>query len=189
MYLTNNGSDFENKRFEEAKKQLEELHEHNSVFEELDRPFEPQSSMHIGNDAFMQNQLLISEIQEKQEITHRLNSLSYNIGWLKSAIIIKDDSLINKAINNIMKHESSSINAIVAELNSLKSKICQLREFHNKLLKKGLSLEAMTLMEQDFRKKHEKLNQLHNKQKDILLNLSNIFVRLTKDSVIKNKNK
>ena len=188
MYLTDKNKNFESD-FEEAKNQLKEIHDHNSVFEELDRPFEAQSSMHIDNNTFMQNQLLISEIQEKKEITHRLNSLVYNIGWLKSAIIIKDDIIINKAISNILKHENTSINAIVSELNSLKNKIDQFENIHTNLLKSSLSLDAKTLLEQDFRKKHKKLNNLHNKQKNALLNLSSIFVRLTKDSVIKNKNK
>jgi hypothetical protein len=188
MYLTDKNKNFESD-FEEAKKQLKELHDYNSVFEELDRPFEAQSSMHIDNNAFMQKQLLISEIQGKQEITHKLNSLVYNIGWLKSAIIIKDDIIINKAINNILKHENTSINAIVSELNSLKNKIDKFENLHMNLLKNSISLDAKTLLEQDFRKNHKNLNNLHNKQKSVLTNLSSIFVKLTKDSVIKNKNK
>lgn len=180
-------ANLEQKGFEKVKNDFEELHEHNAVFDELESPFEPEVSTRLNNDEFMQNQLLISEIKEKQEITNRLNSLSYNVGWLRSAIIMKDKNIIDKTINNILKHENSSIAAIVSELNSLRNKIDEFENFHTDLLKNSLSLDAKTIMEQDFSKKHKKLNELHNKQKTILLNLSNIFVKLTKDSVLKNK--
>ena len=77
---TSDKTNLENKDFEAVQNSLEELHEHNSIFDELDRPLKAEVSMHVENDKFMQNQLLISEIKEKQEITDRLNSLSYNIG-------------------------------------------------------------------------------------------------------------
>ena len=177
------------KSLEETKKDLEELNEFGVVFDELDSPFEAQASMYMDNNAFMRNQLLISEIKDKQEITDRLNSLSYSVGWLKAAIIIKDNNIAAKAIKNIMKNEYSSINSIVSELNSLKNKIDKLEILHTSLLKSGSSLDVKTLLEQDFREKRKKLNGVHNKQKNILLSLSNIFIRLTKHSVLKNKNK
>ena len=177
------------KSLEETKKDLEELNEFGVVFDELDSPFEAQASMYMDNNAFMRNQLLISEIKDKQEITDRLNSLSYSVGWLKAAIIIKDNNIAAKAIKNIMKNEYSSINSIVSELNSLKNKIDKLEILHTSLLKSGSSLDVKTLLEQDFREKRKKLNGVHNKQKNILLSLSNIFVKLTKHSVLKNKNK
>lgn len=177
----------ENKALENTKKALEELSEYNSVFEDLDSPFEASVSINTDNNAFIQNQILISEIKEKQEITNRLNSLNYNVGWLKSAIIMNDKNIIDKTINNILKHESSSIAAIVSELDSLKSKIDEFKNFHINLLKTSLSLDAKTIMEQDFREKHKNLIDMHNKQKIVLLNLSDIFVKLTKNSVLKNK--
>ena len=178
------------KSLEETKKDLEELNEFGVVFEELDNNFfQAEASMHIDNNALIQNQLLISEIRDKQEITDRLNSLSYSVGWLKAAIIIKDNNITTKAIKNIIKNDYSSINSIVSELNSLKNKIDKLESLHTSLLKSGLSLDVKTLLEQDFREKHKKLNEVHNKQKNILLSLSNIFVKLTKHSVLKNKNK
>ena len=184
-----NKGNFENRSFDETKRDLEELHEYNIIFEELEKStfFQAENSMHLDNDVFMQNQLIISEIKEKQEITNKLNDLTYNVGWLRAAIVIKDKTIINKAINNILKHENSSINAIVTELNSLRNKIDEFEGLHNNLLKSGLSLDTKTLMEQDFKEKHEKLNELYSKQKNIFLNLSSIFIKLTKDSVLKKK--
>ena len=50
---------------EQTKKDLEELNEFGVVFEELDNNFfQAEASMHIDNNALIQNQLLISEIRE-----------------------------------------------------------------------------------------------------------------------------
>jgi|TARA_B100001964_G_scaffold245250_1_gene331023 protein subunit release factor A len=166
---------------------VEELYEYDVIFEELEKStvLTPENSVHINNDIFIQTQSLISEIKEKQEIRDRLNSLAYSIGWLKSATIIKDKAVVSKAINTVLKNKYSSINSIITELNSLKDKIDKLENVHTNLLKSGLSLDVKALLEEDFKEKHKKLNELHNKQKTILLNLSNIFVKLTKNSVLK----
>ena len=48
-------------------------------------------------------------------------------------------------------------------------------------------MDTKTLLEQDFKENHKKLNELYNKQKNILLNLGNIFAELAKDAVRKKK--
>ena len=186
--LSNNAK-FENKSFEETKEDLEELYKYNIIFEELEKGtlFDPEVSMHIKNNEFIQTRLLISEIREKQEIKNRLNSLGYSVGWLKAAVLIKDRNIANKSIESIIKNDYSSISIIVSELNSLKSRIDELESLHISLLKGGLSLDTKTLLEQDFKENHKKLNELYNKQKNILLNLGNIFAELAKDAVRKKK--
>lgn len=176
---------FEAKSFEDTKKDLEELSEYDILFEGLESSlFRPEISRYM-QDHDSKTKALISKIKEKKEITGRLDSLSYSVRWLKSGVIIDDDTIINKAIESIMKNEHSSINSIVLELNSFKNKIEEFENLHISLLKSGLSLDIKTLLEQDFRRKHRKLNELHNQQKNILLSLSNIFVELTKDYVSK----
>ena len=187
--LSASNKKIESKSFEEIKQDLDDLNEYRIIFEELEKNFfDAENSMHIENSAFIQTQLLISEINEKQEIAGRLNSLSYSVGWLKAATLIKDSSIVNKAIKNIISNEYSSIKVIVSELNSFKAKIDKLEDFHTGLLKGGLSLDVKAVLEQDFRKKRKKLDEVYNKQKNILLNLSSIFINLTRDSVLKNKN-
>ena len=173
------------KSLEEVKKELESLHEYNIVFEELEKAnlYTQENSMHLNNNIFIQTSSIITDVKEKQEITRRLGSLSYTIGWLKSAISVKDQSITSKAIESVLKNKYSSISSIVNELNSLKSGIEKLENVHSELLNSGLSLDVKTLMEQDFSQKHKKLKELHSKQKSILLNLSNIFAVLAKDSV------
>jgi hypothetical protein len=178
----------EAKSLEETKKDLEELHEYEIMLEDLESSFfAPETSIHIDNSTFMQFRLLVSEIRQKQEIKDRLNSLSYSIGWLKASILIKDRNIADKAIENIIKNEYSSIGTIVSELNILKNMIDKLEGLHIDLLKSGLSLDTKTLLEQDFKEKHEKLKEFHKKQKSILLNLSSIFVRLAKETMPKKK--
>jgi hypothetical protein len=177
--------DLENDNLDNVKKDLDNIHKYHSVFEELDNPTKPQASMHIENDVFMKNQLLISKIKDKQEITHRLSGLAYNVAWLRSAILVQDEAIINKAINNVLKSKYSSISAITQELNSLRNRIDEFENSHTSLLKGGFSLDAKTLLEQDFRKNHKNLNELYDKQKSVFLNLSDIFVKLAKHS--KNK--
>jgi|TARA_B100001964_G_C14099815_1_gene538763 hypothetical protein len=179
----------ETKSFEETKKDLEGLYEYDIILEELENSnfFAPENSIYINYDTLMQARSIISEIKEKQEIKDRLNSLSYSIGWLKTSVLIKDKDIANKAIGSIIKNNYSSISTIVSELNNLKSKIDELEYLHISLLKSGLSLDIKTLLEQDFKEKHKKLNDLYNKQKSILLNLSSIFVRLTKENMLKKR--
>lgn len=183
-------SKFESKTFEETKKDLEELYEYNILFEEMENNnfFAPENSMHLTNDDFIQTRLLISGIKEKQEISERLSSLSYSVGWLRTGVLIKDKNIVNKAIKNIVQNEYSGINLIVSELNSLKNGIEKLESLHTRLLDNNmLSLDTKILLQQDFEGKHEKLNEVYNRQKNILLNLSSIFVKLTKETMLKKK--
>lgn len=190
-YLSDlNRSGFEKKSFEEIKEELKELHEYNIVFEELEKSsiFGTENSMHIGNDTFVQARSLISEIKQKQEITQKLNSLGYNLDLLRISTIMKDKKNMLFLINHINKNKYCSITSIISELNSLKSSIDGLENLHMNLLNSGLSLDIKTLIEQDFRKKHKKLDELYYKQKNILLNLSTTFIKFAKDSVLNIKN-
>ena len=167
------------------------MHEYNSVFEELEKSnlFASENSIHFDNETFIQAASLVSEIAQKQEITQRLNSLSYSISWLNSAILAKDEHIINKSIESILKNNYSSISSIISELDSLKSSMDELEALHENLFKSGLSLDVKALLEQDFREKRKKLNGLYEKQKKVLIALSSTFVKLSKGFVIKKKQK
>jgi len=179
---------FENKNFEEIKKDLEELYEYDVMFEDLEKSrLFKESSMHIKNDEFIQIRLLISEIKDKKEITEMLNSLGYNIGLLRASILRQDKQKMAQDINKIMKNNYYGINSIINELNSLKTKIDKLENLHTSLMNNDLSLDVKVIVEQDFRKKHKKLDEIYTKQKNILLNLSNVFLKLTKKSVFKKR--
>ncbi|MEK6876882.1 MAG: hypothetical protein AABX63_05680 [Nanoarchaeota archaeon] len=179
----------ESKDIDEIKKETEELSEYNIVFEELEQSafFNPEISMHIKNHDFLQSRILISEILEKKEISDRINNLSLNIKLLKQASLENNDEKIKEKISLILNNEYSSIKTIISELSSLKSKIGEFEKLHNGLLNSNLlSLDIKMLIEQDFRKK-QKLDELFNKQKGILMALSKTFVQLAKGSIKRNK--
>ena len=179
----------ESKSIEEIKKEVEGLLEYNIIFEELEQSafFNPETSMHITNHDFLQSRILISEILEKREISDRINNLSLHIESLKQASLENNDEKIKEKISLILNNEYSSIKTIISELNSLKSKIDEFEKLHNGLLKSDLlSLDIKMLIEQDFGKK-QKLNELFDKQKGILMNLSKTFVELAKGTIGKNK--
>ena len=181
-------SNFKSKNFEEIKKDLEELYEYDITFEDLEKSrLFKESSMHIKNDEFIQARFLISEIKDKKEITEMLNSLGYNIGLLRASILRQDKQKIAQDITKIMKNNYYGINSIINELNSLKTKIDKHENLHTSLMNNDLSLDVKAIMEQDFRKKHKKLDEIYKQQKNILLNLSNVFLKLTKKSVFKKR--
>ena len=179
----------ESKSIEEIKQEIEGLSEYDLIFEELEQStfFNPEISMHIANHDFLQSRILISEILEKREISGRINNLSLNIGSLKQASLENNGEKIKEKISLILNNEYSSIKTIISELNSLKSKIDEFEKMHINLLNSNLlSLDIKILLEQDFRKK-QKLNELFNKQKGILMSLSKTFVKLAKGSIKRNK--
>ncbi|MBI2650910.1 hypothetical protein HYX01_00370 [Candidatus Woesearchaeota archaeon] len=176
--------------FEDVKNEIEKLFEYDVVFDSLENIFANKKS--VCNDAFynddlIETRMLISEIREKQEITEKIDNLSYNIGLLRAAIITNNNKGIRKTVSQIMKNEYSSINSIISELNSLRSKLDKLEVLHESLLKGNLSLDIKVLLEEDFRKKRKKLNEIHNKQKNAIINLGNIFFSLVRKNLISGK--
>ncbi|MEK6876632.1 MAG: hypothetical protein AABX63_04420 [Nanoarchaeota archaeon] len=179
----------ESNSIEEIKQEIEGLSEYNIIFEELEQSafFNPETSMHISNHDFFQSRALISEILEKKEINDRLGTLGFHISSLQQSILSDDNEKIKEKISLILNNEYSSIKTIISELSSLKNKIGEFEKLHNGLLNSNLlSLDIKMLLEQDFRKK-QKLDELFNKQKGILMNLSKTFVKLAKGAIRKNK--
>jgi len=173
---------FEQKSFSETKKDIEELQEYNIVFEDLERStlFE-EGSMYVNNEDFIKFRLLACEIKDKQEITNKLNNLVHNIDLLSSVSPKKHQDFAIR----IVKNNFSRIHSIITDLNSLKNSVDKFEDLHTTLMNSGLSLDVKILLEQDFRNKHVKLNELYNKQKNIFLNLSSRFLKLAKGSVLK----
>ncbi len=179
----------ESKSIEEIKQEIEGLSEYNIIFEEMEQSafFNPEISMHIANHDFFQSRALISEIVEKKEVNDRLGTLGFHVNSLQQAILSNDNEKIKERISLILNNEYSSIKTIISELNSLKSRIDEFEKMHVNLLNSNLlSLDIKMLLEQDFRKK-QKLNELFDKQKGILMSLSKTFVKLAKGSIRKNK--
>ncbi|MBI2522830.1 hypothetical protein HYW19_00400 [Candidatus Woesearchaeota archaeon] len=181
----------ESKGIEEIKQEIEGLSKYNLLFEELEQSpfFNLEISMHINNHDFLQSRILISEIVEKREIIDRISNLSLNIESLNRSSLENNNEKIKEKISLVLNNEYSSIKTIISELSSLKSKIDEFEKLHNGLLNSNLlSLDIKMLLEQDLRKK-QKLGELFDKQKGILMDLSKTFVKLAKGAIVKNKGK
>ncbi len=179
----------ESKSIEEIKQEIEVLSEYNLIFEELEHSalFNPQTSMHISNNDFFESRILIDGIIEKREINERLGTLGFHINSLQQDILSNDNKKVRDRISLILNNEYSSIKTIISELNSFKKRIDEFEKLHIGLLNSNLlSLDIKMLLEQDFRKKQD-LNELFDKQKTILLDLSRVFVRLAKSSIRGNR--
>ena len=173
---------FEPKSFSETKNDIEELHEYNIDIEDLEiSTLFKEGSMYVNNEDFVQFRLIASEIKDKQEITNKLKSLADNIDLLNSISPKKHQDFAIR----IVKNNFNSMHSIITDLNSLKNSVDKFENLHTTLMNSGLSLDVKILLEQDFRNKHVKLNELYLKQKNIFLNLSSIFLKLAKSSVFK----
>ena len=173
----------ENKGIEEIMQEISGLSEYNALFDDLEQSalFNPETSMCINNHDFFQNRTLVSEIMEKRGINDRLGNLAFHINSLRNAASENNNEQIKNRINLILNNEYSSIKTVISELDSLKSKIDEFEKLHIDLLNNNLlSLDIKMLLEQDFRKK-QKLNELFDKQKGILIRLSKTFVKIGKE--------
>tara|TARA_Y100000310_G_scaffold281722_1_gene302378 strand:- start:18039 stop:18590 length:552 start_codon:yes stop_codon:yes gene_type:complete len=177
------------KNLEEINENINELSEYNVLFEELEENsfFDPEISIHAKDNDFLQSRVLISEIIGKKEIIDRLNNLKLHVGSLKEAMLDDNDQKIKNKINMILSNEYSSIKTIISELNFLKNKTDELEKLHINLLNNSIiSLDMKVVLEQELKKKQE-LDAFYDRQKNLLLNLSSIFVKLAKSSIPKNR--
>ncbi|MBL7054913.1 hypothetical protein ISS05_04100 [Candidatus Woesearchaeota archaeon] len=125
--------------------------------------------------------LMNSHLKEKNELNERLRSLFYNLSVLRSSILTKDKEKTLKVINNFLKNDYSGIPAITNELNELKSKIKNLDD-HYKLLMDYVpkNLEHKLTTEAKCKEHIDRLHSIHKKQKDIFMDISRWFVKLSR---------
>ena len=129
---------------------------------------------------------MLSEVSEKQNINKKLRHFSHNISLLLPTVTIKDEEKRgnNFLTQKILSNEYSGLDIIINDLNSFKNNLKKMEAMHSVLWKNELSLDTKTLLEEHL-KHHNALNELYNKQKGIFLQLSSLFIRLTKSSVKK----
>ena len=170
---------------EDIKKEVEWLDSHNRVFESLDNLSLFDSYSDLGSDDFTQLKSLVSEIREKREIVKKLQSPGHNISLLNSIVLSKNKDRHQSFMLRVVENNYSSMHSIIADLGSLKAKADEMGIMHQNLLGSNLPLDAKILLERGFEGKQEKLNELYDKQKSILLDLSSIFLKLVKGRVFK----
>ncbi len=132
--------------------------------------------------------MINSHLKEKDEISERLRALSYNLSILRSSVLTKDYRNTLKTINDFLKNDYSGVSVVIKELNDFKGKINELDNHYNLLmnyLPKALDYELTTEAKN---KEHiNKLQSVQQKQKEIFVNITKLFVKLSKVSIKKFK--
>jgi len=124
---------------------------------------------------------LHSEIKDCEEINEKLESLSFNLGILRTTLLTKNYKEAVKISKKFIDSDYSKLTQIVDEINYFQKKIDELEESYNSLLK---SIPSNL----DFKLEHEpkidnhiaSLKDINQKQKIILSGIGGIFLELTK---------
>ncbi|MBI2208926.1 hypothetical protein HYU50_05525 [Candidatus Woesearchaeota archaeon] len=165
---------------EEIKGSLEELHQHNIVFEELDKGLFEESLAY--NHDYARFGMIISEIKGKKSIVSRLKSLEHNVGLLSGIISAKSGQKHRHFVTRIIENNLNCMNSVIGDLSLLKNNLEELENLNSSLLSSRLPLDIKILLEQNYGRKRKKLDEIYAKQKAVLVNLSSIFIKLAKKS-------
>lgn len=164
------------------KKELIILSESSHVFDNFEK-----ESMSIGKEELSQMQNLSSlmkmrnlarEINNKKAINDKLHSLHFSLNLLKNTNDIKP---IKNALNLFLYSNDTKIGSIVNELNDFNHNISQIKKHHENLLPK--SLDNKLRIENKYDKHMEKLHSIHARQKNALISLVGLFLKLAKKCV------
>ena len=178
--------------FSEIKNKLENLEEIDGLIDN----FEKNSIFHSefflkkakNQNLALKIKILNSELKEKNEINERLQSLGYNLGLLRTLLIVKDDKVFKKIKESFLTNDYSSIPVIIKELNDSKEKIDELENDYKALINQGYaSIDFKVRHEHELDEHLKSLNNIHKKQKQLLISMGLMFAKLVKD-ILKQKN-
>lgn len=153
------------------------------------RNFERYSELHDkeflksleNQDIPMRITLLNSEIKEKSEINERLSELCYYLSTLNTAVLTKDRVRAKNIIKNAMTNEYAGIKTILSELKDFSDKITDAEKHYSMLMEflpKGLDTKLTT--EKKYKDHMKKLKSIHNRQKEIFVNTTKMFLKMSK---------
>jgi len=178
--------------FSEIKNKLENLEEIDGLIDN----FEKNSIFHSefflkkakNQNLALKIKILNSELKEKNEINERLQSLGYNLGLLRTLLIVKDDKVFKKIKESFLINDYSSIPVIIKELNGFKDKINEAESSYKNLInEKYSSIDFKVRHEHELEEHLKNLHEIHKKQKQLLISMGLMFAKLVKD-ILKQKN-
>ena len=167
------------------KKELVDLNEFSKVFDAFEK-----ETMFIDKDTIKQIQdlsllmkirNLASEIKNKKQINDKLHSLHFNLNLLKNTLLENSTETIKIAFNTFLYNNETKIDSIINELNDFKIKLGEINNHHKNLLPK--SLDNKIEIENKYNKHIEKLYFIHEKQKNVLISIVKLFLKLTKKHI------
>ncbi len=160
---------------------LKELDQHSIVFEQLGEGLFEEKL--VDNHDYAKFGMTISEIMEKKGIGNKLKSMSHNTGLLRGIIQAKGHSRHQEFVSRIIENNLNCMNSIIEDLGLLKNNLDELENLNSRLLGSRLPLDIKMLLEQNFGRKHRKLNEVYAKQKELLVNLSSIFMSFARKAI------
>ena len=177
--------------FSEIKNGLWNLEETTDLIENFEKNSIFHSEFFIkkakNHDIALKIKILNSELRENK-INERLQSLSHNLGLLRMLLAVKDDSVFKKINHSFLTNDYSSIPALIKGLNNFKNKIDKLEQNYKSLInERYASIDFKVRHEHHLEGHLKNLNDIHKKQKKLLVAMGVMFTNLT-NSIIKQKN-
>jgi len=178
--------------FSEIKNELENLEEINNLIDNFERNSIFHSEVFLkkakNQHLALKIKMLNSELKEKNEINERLHSLGYNLGLLRTLLVVKDDKVLKKIKENFLTNDYSSIPVIIKELNNFKDKVNEVENSYNALINEKYSSVDFKVKHEHHLEEHLKnLDKVHKKQKKLLMSMGLMFSKLCKNILRRKK--
>ena len=125
-----------------------------------------------------------SSLVMHDEITNKLELLAYNLGILKTTMLTKDYKTSKHIMKKLLTQEDTSIKHVIGHTQKFKEDVVSLRSEYNRLL--GNAENAIPNLESkaELSSKNaalERLESLHEKQKNILTMIAGEFSNVSKE--------
>ena len=130
-----------------------------------------------------------SSLVMHDEITNKLELLAYNLGILKTTLLTRDFKTTRHVMKKLLTQDDTSIKNVIGHTQKFKEDVVSLRSEYNRLL--GNAENALPNLESktELSSKNaalERLETLHEKQKNILTMIAGEFSNVSKE-LLKNR--
>ncbi len=125
-----------------------------------------------------------SSLVMHDEITNKLELLAYNLGILKTTMLTKDYKTSKHIMKKLLTQEDTSIKHVIGHTQKFKEDVVSLRSEYNRLLGNAESAIPDLESKTELSSKNaalERLESLHEKQKNILTMIAGEFANVSKE--------
>jgi len=166
--------------FEKSQRKEIQTHtkEHARFLDEID--YENRKEIVSGISAVRR---INSSLVAHNEITEKLEMLAYNLGLMKTTILTKDFKTTRRMMRKMLSEEDLGIKGVITHTSRFKQDVERLRSEYEKLVEKASAAGRGVDNVAAFAGKNaaiSRLEALHEKQKNILVMISNEFANVSK---------
>lgn len=125
-----------------------------------------------------------SSLVMHDEITNKLELLAYNLGILKTTMLTKDYKTTRHVMKKLLTQEDTSIKSVIGNTQKFKEDVGSLRTEYNRLLSNAENAIPNLESKAELSSKNaalERLESLHEKQKNILTMIAGEFSNVSKE--------